>query len=158
MDYQGQKLAEILFHLIILSFGSVGWVMGYFDQNFMIVFKVWLVGVVLSVLVRLVSLWCVLGTALLSFLPNNDSFLSSSCSPFHVEYYIDLRSGLAVLQSASCQMAGIRPGPTATARQNIVIKHSFCWATFRGGHGGGYFSKAATHFLLPLLDSTTTMH
>jgi signal peptidase complex subunit 1 len=52
MDYQGQQLAEILFHLIILSFGSVGWVMGYMEQNFMIVFKIWLVGVVLSVLVR----------------------------------------------------------------------------------------------------------
>jgi Microsomal signal peptidase 12 kDa subunit (SPC12) len=51
MDYQGQQLAEILFHLIILSFGSVGWVMGYMEQNFMIVFKIWLVGVVLSVLV-----------------------------------------------------------------------------------------------------------
>lgn len=52
MDYQGQKLSEILFHVIILWFGSIGWVMGYFEQDFVVVFKVWLVGVVLAVLVR----------------------------------------------------------------------------------------------------------
>lgn len=53
MDYQGQRLAELLFYWIIISFGAVGWVIGYFQQDFMIVFQAWLVGVVISVLVSL---------------------------------------------------------------------------------------------------------
>lgn len=53
MDYEGQKLAELLFYWIILSFGAVGWVIGYVQQDFLVVFYAWLVGVVLSVIVRL---------------------------------------------------------------------------------------------------------
>ena len=49
MDYEGQKLAELLFYWIICSFGGVGWVFGYIHQDFTMVFYVWLVGVVLSV-------------------------------------------------------------------------------------------------------------
>ena len=52
MDYEGQKLAELIFYWIILSFWAVGWVIGYFRQDFTIVFQCWLVGVVLSVVVR----------------------------------------------------------------------------------------------------------
>jgi hypothetical protein len=52
MDLQGQRLSELIFYWIIISFGAVGWVIGYFQQDFLIVFQVWLVGVVLSVLVR----------------------------------------------------------------------------------------------------------
>ena len=51
MDYEGQRLAELLFYWIILSFGAVGWIIGYFQQDFFIVFKAWLVGVVISVVV-----------------------------------------------------------------------------------------------------------
>jgi len=51
MDYEGQKLAELLFYWIICSFGGVGWVFGYIHQDFTMVFYVWLVGVVLSVLI-----------------------------------------------------------------------------------------------------------
>ena len=51
MDYEGQKLAELLFYWIILSFGAVGWVIGYIQQDFFIVFQAWLVGVVISVIV-----------------------------------------------------------------------------------------------------------
>jgi signal peptidase complex subunit 1 len=51
MDYEGQKLAEILFYWIILSFGAVGWVIGYIQQDFVVVFYAWLVGVTLSVIV-----------------------------------------------------------------------------------------------------------
>lgn len=51
MDYEGQKLAELLFYWIILSFGAVGWVIGYFQQDFTVVFQAWLVGVVLSIVV-----------------------------------------------------------------------------------------------------------
>lgn len=53
MDYEGQKLAEILFYWIILSFGAVGWVIGYIQQDFVVVFYAWLVGVTLSVIVSL---------------------------------------------------------------------------------------------------------
>jgi signal peptidase complex subunit 1 len=51
MDYEGQKLAEILFYWIILSFGAVGWVIGYIQQDFVVVFYAWLVGVTLSVII-----------------------------------------------------------------------------------------------------------
>ncbi|CAJ1969326.1 unnamed protein product [Cylindrotheca closterium] len=49
MDYQGQRLAELIFYWIILSFGAVGWVIGFFRQDFMVVFQFWLVGVAISV-------------------------------------------------------------------------------------------------------------
>ena len=51
MDYEGQKLAELIFYWIILAFGSVGWIIGYFQQDFTVVFQAWLAGVVLSVIV-----------------------------------------------------------------------------------------------------------
>ena len=51
MDYEGQRLAELIFYWIILSFGAVGWVIGYVKQDFMIVFQCWLVGVAISVVV-----------------------------------------------------------------------------------------------------------
>lgn len=54
MDYQGQKLAELIFHWIILSCGAIGWIIGYFQQDFTVVFQAWLVGVVISVIV---SFW-----------------------------------------------------------------------------------------------------
>ena len=53
MDYEGQRLSELIFYWIILSFGAVGWVIGFFKQDFMIVFQCWLVGVVISVLVSI---------------------------------------------------------------------------------------------------------
>ena len=51
MDYEGQKLAELILYWVILSFGCVGWVIGYFQQDFTVVFQAWLAGVVLSVIV-----------------------------------------------------------------------------------------------------------
>lgn len=53
MDYEGQKLAELLFYYIILSCGGVGWILGYIRQDFTIVFQIWLVGVIVSVIVRI---------------------------------------------------------------------------------------------------------
>jgi signal peptidase complex subunit 1 len=53
MDYEGQKLAELLFYWIILSFGAVGWVIGYVQQDFTVVFYAWSVGVLLSVVVSI---------------------------------------------------------------------------------------------------------
>ena len=55
MDYEGQKLSELLFHIIILTFGGVGWVVGYFAQNFTYVFYAWAIGTALSVVVSSVS-------------------------------------------------------------------------------------------------------
>lgn len=51
VDFEGQKLAEQIFYVLIISFGAVGWVIGYFQQDFTVVFQAWLIGVVLSVLV-----------------------------------------------------------------------------------------------------------
>mmetsp|Transcript_17642 Transcript_17642/g.17078 ORF Transcript_17642/g.17078 Transcript_17642/m.17078 type:complete len:84 (+) Transcript_17642:124-375(+) len=49
MDYEGQKLSENLFCYIIIAFGAVGWVIGYFHQDFTYVFYLWSVGMVISV-------------------------------------------------------------------------------------------------------------
>ena len=51
MDFQGQRLAELIFYWVILSFGIVGWIIGYFQQDFTVVFQAWLAGVLLSVVV-----------------------------------------------------------------------------------------------------------
>lgn len=56
MDFEGQKLAELIFHILIITFGAVGWVIGYFQQDFTVVFQAWLVGLVLSVIVRYILL------------------------------------------------------------------------------------------------------
>jgi hypothetical protein len=54
MDYEGQKLAELLFYWIIIAFGGIGWVVGYFQQDFFVVVQAWFVGVVISVIVSTV--------------------------------------------------------------------------------------------------------
>ena len=54
MDYEGQKLSELLFHIIILAFGGVGWIFGYFAQDFSYVFYAWAAGTAISVVV---SFW-----------------------------------------------------------------------------------------------------
>mmetsp|Transcript_22066 Transcript_22066/g.29093 ORF Transcript_22066/g.29093 Transcript_22066/m.29093 type:complete len:83 (-) Transcript_22066:421-669(-) len=51
MDYEGQKLSELLFYWIILAFGGVGWIIGYFQQDFTPTFYSWSVGVVLSCII-----------------------------------------------------------------------------------------------------------
>lgn len=50
MDYKGQQLSELLFYYITIVFGSIGWIIGYWYQDFSYVFYPWLVGVVLSTL------------------------------------------------------------------------------------------------------------
>lgn len=52
MDYEGQKLSELLFHWIILSFCAVGWVIGYYYQDFSYVFYAWSAGTLISIVVR----------------------------------------------------------------------------------------------------------
>ena len=51
MDYEGQKLAELIFYILILTFGCIGWVIGYVQEDFTVVFQAWLAGVVISVIV-----------------------------------------------------------------------------------------------------------
>ena len=51
MDFEGQRLSELIFYWIVLAFGGVGWVIGYMKQDFTPVFQAWLVGVVLSIVV-----------------------------------------------------------------------------------------------------------
>jgi signal peptidase complex subunit 1 len=53
MDYEGQKLCENLFYWIIIIFGAIGWVYGYFEQDFVYVFYAWSVGMVISLVVSL---------------------------------------------------------------------------------------------------------
>lgn len=54
MDYEGQRLSELIFYWVILLFGGVGWIIGYARQDFFIVFQFWLVGVAISAVVRIV--------------------------------------------------------------------------------------------------------
>ena len=51
MDYEGQKLSELLFYWIILAFGIVGWIIGYFKEDFMICAIAVAIGVAISVVV-----------------------------------------------------------------------------------------------------------
>ena len=51
MDFVGQQLAETLFYWITIIFTAIGWVYGYFKQDFTFVFQAWLVGLVISVVV-----------------------------------------------------------------------------------------------------------
>lgn len=46
MDYKGQKLAEMLYTYLIVVFGAIAWVFGYFAQDFMVTFYGWLFGLI----------------------------------------------------------------------------------------------------------------
>jgi signal peptidase complex subunit 1 len=48
MDYQGQKISELIFYWVIIIFGAIGWVIGYFHQDFSYVFYPWLSGVAIA--------------------------------------------------------------------------------------------------------------
>jgi signal peptidase complex subunit 1 len=55
MDYKGQELSENLFFWIIIVFGAIGWIYGYVHQDFTYVFYAWCVGMIISIVVRLLS-------------------------------------------------------------------------------------------------------
>lgn len=109
VDFEGQKLAEQIFYFLIISFGGVGWVIGYIQQDFTVVFQAWLVGVVLSVIVsgaphlprRIArrSLWVDLTLPVVTV----------------ASIDTDLRSRLAILQPTSRQVVGF--GARSAARQ-----------------------------------------
>mmetsp|Transcript_8774 Transcript_8774/g.12835 ORF Transcript_8774/g.12835 Transcript_8774/m.12835 type:complete len:80 (-) Transcript_8774:237-476(-) len=50
MDYEGQKLSEIIFYIVICTCGGIGWIYGYFQQDFTFCFYAWAVGVAISVI------------------------------------------------------------------------------------------------------------
>jgi hypothetical protein len=94
VDYEGQKLSELIFYVVIIAFGSVGWIIGYFQQDFTIVFQAWLVGVVLSVIVRIdftvyISMCCIVCSAERDCLSRKYAYTSFS--------RLALRSRLVVL-------------------------------------------------------------
>ncbi|KAM7434530.1 Signal peptidase complex subunit 1 [Porites harrisoni] len=53
MDYEGQKLAERLFHIIILFFGVVGFLWGYYIQQFGATFIILAAGFIVSCVIVL---------------------------------------------------------------------------------------------------------
>jgi signal peptidase complex subunit 1 len=125
VDFEGQKLAEQIFYVIILAFGGVGWIVGYLRQDFTVVFQCWLVGVVLSVIVRK----CLEGYHVSCGLSRD---ASGGVCPFHVTHNgrhsafdhhvhsptsttpLVVRPRLAFLQQAPRQMARLSTAATAT--------------------------------------------
>jgi hypothetical protein len=97
MDYEGQRLAELLFQWIICSFGAVGWVIGYINQNFYHTFFVWLVGVIISVIVSHLR---IPSSQLCVFISSRMLTFNRSSLPA-----LDLRSRLALLQPTPSQVA-----------------------------------------------------
>lgn len=90
MDYKGQELAEFLFSWIIIAFGAVGWVVGYFHQDFSYTFYAWLAGVVLACIVStsfILFLFCF--TAYIYFLINKPYFsnLTFGCFAYNILHH-----------------------------------------------------------------------
>lgn len=116
MDFEGQKLAEIIFHILIISFGAIGWVIGYFQQDFTVVFQCWLVGLVLSVIVRFIytSENHEKEYKVLNEEKKRNNQLSPSILPFLS--VTDLRTRLANVQPQTRFLVGIR-----TTRTNVFL-------------------------------------
>jgi signal peptidase complex subunit 1 len=55
MDYEGQRLSELLFYWIILAFGIVGWIIGFFKEDFMICAIAVAIGTTISVVVSVIG-------------------------------------------------------------------------------------------------------
>jgi len=53
MDFEGQKLAERLFQVIVVAFGIVGWLYGYYVQDFFMTVLTLGAGFVLACLITL---------------------------------------------------------------------------------------------------------
>lgn len=54
MDYRGQQLCEYIYTILVILFGSIAWVYGYLKEDFSFTFYGWAVGLVLSLLVKVV--------------------------------------------------------------------------------------------------------
>mmetsp|Transcript_27148 Transcript_27148/g.27388 ORF Transcript_27148/g.27388 Transcript_27148/m.27388 type:complete len:94 (+) Transcript_27148:124-405(+) len=51
MDYRGQKWTELLYYIIVILFGTVAWIIGYFERDFFTAFYGWAIGLGLSLVV-----------------------------------------------------------------------------------------------------------
>jgi hypothetical protein len=58
MDFQGQVLAEHLYHAIVVVPSAIGFVHGYFARNFMVTFYWWLAGAALAMVLTVPSWAC----------------------------------------------------------------------------------------------------
>ncbi|GMI54526.1 hypothetical protein ScalyP_jg10816 [Parmales sp. scaly parma] len=49
MDFKGQQLSEQIFFYLIIFFGSIGWVYGWYHSSFYYTFLFWLLGTTISI-------------------------------------------------------------------------------------------------------------
>jgi len=120
VDFEGQKLAETIFYFLIISFGGVGWVIGYIQQDFTVVFQAWLVGVVLSVIVSKTIVFYSNFTSTQTYPSLQPELANLYCCPPSVK--LDLRARLAILQSTSRQVAGFYSRPKTGNNQQSKQK------------------------------------
>ncbi|KAK8740275.1 hypothetical protein OTU49_003140 [Cherax quadricarinatus] len=79
MDFEGQKLAERLFQIIVVAFGAGGWLYGYYVQDFFITVLTLGAGFVLACLVTLPP-WPIYRRYPLKWAPPEDAAASTSAS------------------------------------------------------------------------------
>ncbi|XP_071516019.1 signal peptidase complex subunit 1 [Panulirus ornatus] len=77
MDFEGQKLAERLFQIIVVTFGAVGWLYGYYVQDFFMTVLTLSAGFVLACLVTLPP-WPIYRRYPLKWAPSQDPTASTS--------------------------------------------------------------------------------
>ncbi|KAG7171726.1 signal peptidase complex subunit 1-like [Homarus americanus] len=77
MDFEGQKLAERLFQIIVVTFGAVGWLYGYYVQDFFMTVLTLGAGFVLACLVTLPP-WPVYRRYPLKWAPPQDAASAST--------------------------------------------------------------------------------
>ncbi|KAK3881673.1 hypothetical protein Pcinc_013893 [Petrolisthes cinctipes] len=77
MDFEGQKLAERLFQIIVVAFGAVGWLYGYYVQDFFMTVLTLGAGFVLASLVTLPP-WPIYRRYPLKWAPSQDTTTSVS--------------------------------------------------------------------------------
>ena len=76
VDYQGQRLSENIYNVIIVLFGICGWIYGYMEEDFKVAIKVWAVGTVLALLV---SLFAILSFSFILKFQYSYAFLIGQC-------------------------------------------------------------------------------
>ncbi|XP_063614312.1 signal peptidase complex subunit 1-like [Penaeus indicus] len=79
MDFEGQKLAERLFQIIVVAFGAVGWLWGYYVQDFHMTVLTLGAGFILACLVTLPP-WPIYRRYPLKWAPAQDAPSAASTS------------------------------------------------------------------------------
>ncbi|KAK8388958.1 hypothetical protein O3P69_020723 [Scylla paramamosain] len=79
MDFEGQKLAERLFQIIVVAFGVVGWLYGYYIQDFSMTVLTLGAGFLLACLVTLPP-WPIYRRYPLKWAPSQDTSSTPSTS------------------------------------------------------------------------------